>query len=431
MCGQSGRLRFDPMQDGLYIRLKTKALGNQLAIAVGSSCSDEKYSIPALAEEIIRTFDVKFSVEVRDEFFEKWNELINEAEKVIKRPELVKFVRERVKDAEPTLFHRKVAAIPVSNFIDATFDRSLYKALIAVGRKPLLHDWRRSQAMGIWKQSNPEEPNLFFMLPPVDDDTSSWGVYEHTGRNFQRDGNNYIQIENLRDMLSEKDLFLPDFSAHEAEFVLHLHYLHLTAGKIVNYTLRRDNVEYWPHRGVIIRDVEPETLIDRLLPYEGGGQYTGWDGFIGGRSILDAMRQKPYDCFISYFSGDKKFVRQLEQDLRFHGVEYWLDEYEIEVGDSISAKIEQGLTQSYTFMIILSPEALSRAWVKEELRAAYSQRLAGELKILPVLHKECEIPLFLADYKYADFRDEKRYQEQISLLVRSIKNAVKRAREKQ
>jgi hypothetical protein len=418
------------MQDGLYFRLKTKALGNQLAIAVGSSRSDEKYSIPALAEEINRTFNLNFTVEYPDLFFDKWNELIKEAEKVVKRPDLIKFVRERVQDAAPTTFHRKVAAIPISNFIDTTFDRSLYKALVAAGRKPILHDWRREQAMGIWKQSNPEEPNVFFMLPPVDDDTSSWGVYEQTGRNIQSGGNNYIQIENVTDMLSDKDLVLLDYTAQEAESVLHLHYLHLTTGKIVNYTLSNENFEYWPHRGVIIRNLEPETLIDKLLPYE-GGQYTGWDGFIAGKKIVDFIREKPYDCFISYFSGDKEFVRRVEQELRFREVELWLDEYEIEVGDSISSKIERGLAQSYTLMIVLSPEALSSAWVKEELRAAYSLRLAGELKILPVLHKECDIPPFLADYKYADFRDEKRYHEQISLLERSIKNAVKKAREKQ
>src|SRR5438270_6947131 len=123
-------------QDGLYFRLKTKALGNQLSIAVGSSCSDKKYSIPALAEEIIRAFNLEFSVEHRDLFFERWNDLIDEAEKVVKRPELIRFMRERVQDAEPNLLHRKVAAIPISNFIDTTFDRSLYKALIAAGRKP-------------------------------------------------------------------------------------------------------------------------------------------------------------------------------------------------------------------------------------------------------------------------------------------------------
>lgn len=415
------------MQDGLYFRLKTKALGNQVAIAVGSSCSSDKYSIPTLAEEIISAFNIDFAVEHRHLFFHKWNELIKEAEKVVKRPELIKFVSERVHDAEPDIIHQKVAAIPISNFIDTTFDRSLYKALISAGRRPIVHDWRQRQEMGIWKQSNPEEPNIFFMLPPVDDENSFWGIYENTGKS---EGHNLIQIENVRDMLSDKDLILLNYPAQEAESILHLYHLNISTGKIVNYTTNNEDVDYWAHRGVLIKNIEPETLIDELLPYE-KGQYTGWDGFIAGTSILDAFsRLKPYDCFISYFSGDKDFVRQLEQDLHFREIEIWRDDNEIEIGDPISSKIEEGLSKSYTFMIVLSPDALSRPWVKDELRAAYALRLAGQLKILPVLHKECEIPPFLADYKFADFRDEKRYHEQLTLLERSIKNAVKKAREK-
>src|SRR5437868_11875208 len=102
------------MQDDLYFRLKTKALGNQLSIAVGSSCSKDKYSIPTLAEEIINIFNIDFPVEHRDFFFDKWNDLIKEAEKLVKRPDLIKFVRERVQDAEPEVIHKKIAAIPIS-----------------------------------------------------------------------------------------------------------------------------------------------------------------------------------------------------------------------------------------------------------------------------------------------------------------------------
>jgi hypothetical protein len=47
-----------------------------------------------------------------------------------------------------------------------------------------------------------------------------------------------------------------------------------------------------------------------------------------------------------------------------------------------------------------------------------------------VVPKECDIPPFLIYYKYADFRDGRRYYEQMDLLERSIRNAVKRAREK-
>ncbi len=88
------------------------------------------------------------------------------------------------------------------------------------------------------------------------------------------------------------------------------------------------------------------------------------------------------------------------------------------------------MTDSYTFLIVLSPEALGRPMVNEELRAAYQLRVAGEFKILPILHKECVIPPFLADYRYADFRDPQRYEEQIGLLERAIRRAVEESREK-
>ncbi|HSK73342.1 MAG TPA: toll/interleukin-1 receptor domain-containing protein [Pyrinomonadaceae bacterium] len=414
------------MFDDLSYRLKTKALGNQLVIAVGSSCSNDKYSIPSLAEEIIRTFNINFTVEHRHFFFDKWNDLVAEAEKVVKKSDLIKFVREKVQDAKPEIIHRKIAAVPISNFIDTTFDRSLYKALIEAGRKSILHDWRNSQAMGIWKQSNPEEPNIFFMLPPLDDENSFWGIYEHTSKSS---GFNLIQIENVRDMLIDKDLVLIDYPAQEAESILHLYRLHITTGKIVNYTTKNGDIEYWSFCGAIFKNEPPENLIDKLLPVE-EREYTAFDGFIANRTIVDLIREKPFDCFISYFHGDKDFVRRMERDLHLRDIHIWRDDSEIEIGDSISGKIEEGLRQSYAFVIVLSPEALTRPWVKEELKAAYALRLAGEFKILPVLHKECEIPPFLADYKYADFREEKRYHEQIALLERSIKNAVRKAREK-
>lgn len=413
------------MQDGLLIRLRTKALSNQLAIAIGSSSSNEEVSIPSLAEGIIKTFQVEFPVDGRLQFFQCWNEFIEKVEKKVPRSELVKFVRARVNNLKPTDRHNKIAAIPISNFIDATFDRSLHKALLAAGRKPITHDWAQGQMIGSWRQTNPESPNIFFMLPSVEDEHSFFGLYEPTGWWKQ----NPIQIENIREMLSDKDLVLVDYYPHEAEGILHLYRLDTAGEKIVNFTKAGNDFDhYWARRGVSIRDVEPEVLIDKLLPYK-DGEFTALDGFVGGM-LIDAARLKPYDTFISYFSGDKDFVRRLEQSLHLHGVKIWRDDKEIEIGDSISGKIEEGLSQSYTFIIILSPEALERPWVREELRAAYALRLAGEFIILPVLHRECDIPPFLADYKYADFRDERRYQEQIELLERSIKNAVKRARGK-
>jgi len=130
------------------------------------------------------------------------------------------------------------------------------------------------------------------------------------------------------------------------------------------------------------------------------------------------------------FSGDKAFAIKLESDLNQRDLRPWRDEGEIEVGDSISDKLELALKDSYSFVIILSKEALQRPWVREELRAAFSLRVEEQLKILPVLYKDCEMPVILMDYKHADFREGKNYAEQLEFLARSIQNAVERARRK-
>ncbi len=405
-------------------RLYVKSLGNQVAIAVGSSSSKRDYSMPALAEAIVGTFKIDFQVEHPLEYFQAWNDLIKETRKKVSKEDLLKFVRDKIRAAEPEIIHKKIAAIPISNFIDTTFDRSLYRALLAAGRKPILHDWK-TQAIGSWKQSNPENPNLFFMLDNLEDPNQMFGLYEPTSWWKQ----SRIQIENMREMLSEKDLMLIDFSAHEAESVLHLSNLTLSCEKVVNYTLQDVDADYWLRMGAYLNNVNAETIIDHLQS-SGGGRYSPWDMLIPRRKLIDVSREKLHDCFISYFSGDKGFVGRLERDLRLREIHIWRDDSEIEIGDSISDRIQQGLADSYCFIIVLSAEALSRPWVKEELRAAYALRLGGEFKILPVLHKECDIPPFLMDYKFADFREDRRYDEQLALLERAIKNAVKRAREK-
>jgi hypothetical protein len=112
---------------------------------------------------------------------------------------------------------------------------------------------------------------------------------------------------------------------------------------------------------------------------------------------------------------DKPFVRDLVTRLRGDGVDSWLDEIEIHVGDSIHEKINDGLKQSDFFVVILSRASVVSKWVRNELTSAsalekYSQR---GILILPVLLEECDIPPLLLDRRYANFKDdaESAYQE--------------------
>lgn len=121
--------------------------------------------------------------------------------------------------------------------------------------------------------------------------------------------------------------------------------------------------------------------------------------------------------FLSHTSIDKPFVEKLAKDLKRIGIEVWYDKWEIGIGESITWKIENGIRGNEYLGIIMSPEALQSEWVRSELSAAWVKQMQSKkVFILPVLYRECEIPLFLADKKYADFRSS--YDDGFQTLVK-------------
>jgi hypothetical protein len=88
------------------------------------------------------------------------------------------------------------------------------------------------------------------------------------------------------------------------------------------------------------------------------------------------------------------------------GVNCWLDENKIKVGDSIVSKISEGLSNSQTMLLFLSKRSVASQWAKKEWQSFLARQLSGNtLKILPVMLEDCSIPEIIADIKYADFRD--------------------------
>lgn len=110
-------------------------------------------------------------------------------------------------------------------------------------------------------------------------------------------------------------------------------------------------------------------------------------------------------AFLSHSSKDKTFIRQLAADLTNSGITVWLDEQMIKVGDSIAEKVSQGLAESDYFLIALSDNSVESEWVKKELNhALISEIEEKQVKVLPLLLSECDIPVLIKDKKYADFR---------------------------
>jgi hypothetical protein len=137
----------------------------------------------------------------------------------------------------------------------------------------------------------------------------------------------------------------------------------------------------------------------------------------------DPAHEKYHGIFLSHTGVDKPFVRQLRKDLLAHGVEHvWLDEAEIDIGDSLIAKIEEGMKLSRYIAVVLSKKSIGAPWVKKELDVAMNREIAsGEVVVLPLLYEECELPEFLKGKLYADFSKPEEYEAVLGKLLRRLR----------
>jgi hypothetical protein len=91
--------------------------------------------------------------------------------------------------------------------------------------------------------------------------------------------------------------------------------------------------------------------------------------------------------FISHASEDKDaFVRPLAEALR-KKFDVWYDEYELRIGDSLRAKIDEGLRKADYGIVVLSPAFFTKKWTQAELDGLLSLETSTHKLILPVWHQ--------------------------------------------
>jgi hypothetical protein len=120
-------------------------------------------------------------------------------------------------------------------------------------------------------------------------------------------------------------------------------------------------------------------------------------------------QHRKIQLFLCHSSRDKLIVKDIAQKLQSESVNVWYDDWNIEYGDSITSKINEGISESDYIAVVLSPSAVSSKWVEKEWSAAFhSEQKWGSIKVLPLLLEDCDIPPLLADRKYVDLRDNSR-----------------------
>ena len=111
--------------------------------------------------------------------------------------------------------------------------------------------------------------------------------------------------------------------------------------------------------------------------------------------------------FISYSHADADFVARLGIGLVQNNVHVLVDKWELNVGDSILNWVQKSIQESGALLVVLSKTSVASAWCNKELNAGLMRELDEKrVLVLPILIEDCDIPLFLREKVYADFRTD-------------------------
>ncbi len=127
-----------------------------------------------------------------------------------------------------------------------------------------------------------------------------------------------------------------------------------------------------------------------------------------------------YDVFLSHSAQDKPAARELAERLRRDGLHVWPgvfeDEWEIKPGDAILLKIQEGLEQSRTLVLMMSQRASASEWVTFEHHSVLFRDPTNQQRhFIPVRLDDADIRDALKQFAYVDWRQ--RSEEQYERLL--------------
>lgn len=140
------------------------------------------------------------------------------------------------------------------------------------------------------------------------------------------------------------------------------------------------------------------------------------------RNHQNARMDMSPKVFVSHASEDKdRFVLDFAKQLRAHGVDAWLDKWEMLPGDSLVTKIfDEGIKDAQAVIVVLSKNSVGKPWVKYELDAACVKRINTGSKLIPVIIDDCEVPEALKSTLWESIEDTASYQSSLERIVASI-----------
>jgi hypothetical protein len=176
----------------------------------------------------------------------------------------------------------------------------------------------------------------------------------------------------------------------------------------------------WPITGFL--PIVLLVLVRLLIPYR---QYNAG-------KLNELIDDRNYDrvsgdfsgLFLSYKHEDAALTLRLTHALKQAGVPVWLDRFEIFPGDNWFNKVKLGLAEKDVIGVVVSKLALESPFIRQELKAAVDLK-GVNLKILPILIEDVELPDFLVQYPCIDLRQEQNYNAAFQSIAIQLRQGIK------
>ncbi len=140
-------------------------------------------------------------------------------------------------------------------------------------------------------------------------------------------------------------------------------------------------------------------------------------------------------AFISYKWEDdirNQWVYRFYNDLRTKkGIDAKIDKFEVGPGDSFIEYMAREIQSCDYFLFIVTPGSVkaveeSRGGVFFELQMGLARQIGGDqLKVIPIYREGSKTPTYLRSHSYVDFRDDKKYDHNLTELARWLNGEIR------
>jgi hypothetical protein len=129
--------------------------------------------------------------------------------------------------------------------------------------------------------------------------------------------------------------------------------------------------------------------------------------------------------FVSHASEDKeRFVIDFATKLRTeHGVDAFVDEWEIYPGDSLVQRIFEGIGQAEAVIVVISEYSINKPWVREEMDVSTVRKIEDGITLVPVVIGEVQkdqIPMSLRGTVWQRIDNLNEYDAELRRIVDAV-----------